>query len=77
MDWISGPFYAGDFGAVWLPLAASSVLGYLIADEAVKWNSSGSPDSIPVRRFASEIFTGKEENRRNPGGFQGFMTKSG
>nr|WP_325242797.1 hypothetical protein [uncultured Oscillibacter sp.] len=26
-------------------------------------------------RFAPEIFAGKEENRRNPGGFQDFLTQ--
>ena len=35
----------------------------------------GSTDLINVCRFAPEIFAGKEENRRNPGGFQDFLTQ--
>ena len=36
----------------------------------------GSTDEINVCRFAPEISAGKEENRRNPDGFQDFLTQS-
>ena len=41
----------------------------------LKHNFKGSTDLINVCRFAPEIFAGKEENRRNPGGFQDFLTQ--
>nr|WP_325241350.1 hypothetical protein [uncultured Oscillibacter sp.] len=36
---------------------------------------AGFKDLINACRFAPEIFAGKEENRRNPGGFQDFLTQ--